>query len=63
MTIAWTVGIYGWWSMISSAMQKSLAATLVHEAPHILHARERTAPPLEIFLHGELPAESHLSIH
>ena len=51
-----------WWSMISVATQNALAATLVDDAPHMLHAWEGTAPPLGILLHGEAPAESRLPL-
>ena len=45
-----------WWNMISVVTQNALAATLVDDAQHTLHAWEGTAPPL----HGEAPAESRL---
>jgi len=51
-----------WWSMISVATQNALAATLVDDAPHMLHAWEGTAPPLGILLLGEAPAESRLPL-
>ena len=40
----------------------ALAATLVDEAPHMLHAWEGMAPPLGILLHGEAPVESRLPL-
>ena len=46
-----------WWSMISVATQNALAATLVDDAPHMLHAWKSSTPPLGILLHGEAPAE------
>ena len=46
----------------SIATQNALAATLVDDAPHMLHAWEGTAPPLGILLHGEAPAESRLPL-
>ena len=51
-----------WWNMRSVAVQASLAATLVDDAPHMLHAWEGSAPPLGILLHGEAPAESRLHL-
>ena len=51
-----------WWSMISVATQNALAATLIDDAPHMLHAWEGTAPPLGILLHGEAPTESRLPL-
>ena len=51
-----------WWSMISVATQNALAATLVDDAPHMLHAWEGDAPPLGILLHGEAPAEGRLPL-
>ena len=51
-----------WWSMISVATQNALAATLVDDAPHMLHAWEGSAPSFGILLHGEAPAESRLPL-
>ena len=50
-----------WWSMISVATQNALAATLVDDAPHMLHAWEGTAPPLGILLHGAV-SYTHLTL-
>ena len=35
-----------WWSMLSVAVQDSRAATLVDDAPHLLHGWHGTGPPL-----------------
>ena len=35
-----------WWGMLSVAVQDSLAATLVDDAPHLLHGWHGTRPPL-----------------
>ena len=51
-----------WWSMISVATQNALAATLVDDAPHMLHAWEGSAPPLGILRHGEAPANGRLPL-
>ena len=57
--LAWEIR---WWSMISVATRNALAATLVDDAPHMLHAWEGSAPPLGILLHKEAPAESRLPL-
>ena len=51
-----------WWGMLSVAAQNAFAATLVDDAPHLLHAREGSDPPLGVLLHGEAPTESRLPI-
>ena len=49
-----------WWGMLSVAMQDSLAATLVNDAPHLVHGWHGTDPPLGQLLHREAPSESRL---
>ena len=51
-----------WWSMLSVAVHDNLAATLVDDAPHLLHAWEGRDPPLGELLHGEAPTESRLPL-
>jgi len=51
-----------WWSMLSVAVQDSLAATLVDDAPHLLHGWHGHGPPLGELLHGEAPALSRLPL-
>ena len=46
--------------MLSVAMQDSLAATLVNDAPHLLHGWHGKDPPLGQLLHGDAPSESRL---
>ena len=43
--------------MLSVAMQDSLAATLVDDAPQLLHGWHGSDPPLGQLLHGEGSAE------
>ena len=51
-----------WWGMLSVAAQNAFAATLVDDAPHLLHAWEGSDPPLGVLLHGEAPTESRLPL-
>ena len=51
-----------WWGMLSVAVQDSLAATLVDDAPHLLHGWAGHGPPLGELLHGEPPALSRLPL-
>ena len=48
--------------MLSVAAQNALAATLIDDAPHLLHAWEGIDPPLGVLLHGEAPTESRLPL-
>ena len=48
--------------MLAVAVQKALAATLVDDAPHLLHGWEGVGPPLGELLHGDAPAESRLPL-
>ena len=50
------------WGMISVAARNALAATLVDDAPHMLHAWEGTAPPVGILQHGEAPAGTRIPL-
>ena len=52
-----------WWGMLSIALQDILAATLVDDAPRMLHAWEGTGPPLGVLLHGEALAISRVMLH
>ena len=51
-----------WWGMLAVATQDSLAATLVKDAPHLLHGWEGSGPPLGELLHGEAPTPSRLPL-
>jgi len=51
-----------WWGMLAVAVQNALAATLVDDAPHLLHGWEGEGPPLGVLLHGEAPTESRLPL-
>ena len=51
-----------WWGMLAVAVQNALAATLVDDAPHLLHGWEGERPPLGVLLHGEAPTESRLPL-
>ena len=51
-----------WWSMLAVAAQDSLAATLVDDAPHLLHGWRPEEPPLGVLLHGEAPSQSRLPL-
>ena len=51
-----------WWGMLAVAAQDSLAATLVDDAPHLLHGWERLAPSLGELLHAEAPTPSRLPL-
>ena len=51
-----------WWGMLAVAAQDSLAATLVNDAPHLLHGWEGCGPPLGELLHGEAPTISRLPL-
>jgi len=51
-----------WWSMLSVAAQDALAATLVDDAPHLLHGWRGEEPPLGLLLHGEAPSQSRLPL-
>ena len=51
-----------WWGMLAVATQDSLAATLVNDAPHLLHGWEGSGPPLGELLHGEAPSPSRLPL-
>ena len=48
--------------MLSVAAQDTLAATLVGDAPHLLHGWEGEGPPLGALLHGEAPSPSRLPL-
>ena len=52
-----------WWGMLAVAAQDSLTATLVDDAPHLLHGWERLAPSLGELLHAEAPTPSRLPLH
>ena len=47
-----------WWGMLSVAAQNVLAATLIDDAPHLLHAWEGLDPPLGMLLHGDAPTKA-----
>ena len=51
-----------WWGMLAVAVQNSVAATLVDDAPHLLHGWEGDGPPLGVLLHGDAPAQSRLPL-
>ena len=51
-----------WWGMLSVAVQNALAATLVDDAPHLLHGWEGEGPPLGELLHAEAPTQSRLPL-
>ena len=51
-----------WWAMLSVATQNALAATMLDDAPHMLHAWEGSGPPLGMLLHGEAPTISRLPL-
>ena len=51
-----------WWAMLSVAVQNALAATLVDDAPHLLHGWEGDGPPLGALLHGDAPPQSRLPL-
>ena len=51
-----------WWGMLAVAVQNALAATLVDDAPHLLHGWEGEGPPLGELLHGDAPAASRLPL-
>ena len=48
--------------MLAVAAQDSLAATLVDDAPQLLHGWHGKGPPLGQLLHGEAPSESRLPL-
>ena len=54
-----------WWSLVAVATQDSLAATLLGDAPHLLHGHPPELPlPLGDMLldGGEAPAQSRLPL-
>ena len=53
-----------WWNLLAVATQDALAATLLHDAPHLLHGAPAKAPPLGDLLldSGETPAPSRLPL-
>ena len=51
-----------WWAMLSVAVQNALAATLVDDAPHLLHGWAGDGPPLGELLRDEPPALSRLPL-
>ena len=51
-----------WWGMLAVAVQNVVAATLVDDAPHLLHGWEGDGPPLDVLLHGDAPALSRLPL-
>ena len=51
-----------WWSMLSVAVQDSVSATLVEDAPYLLHGWTGGGPPLGELLHGDAPALSRLPL-
>ena len=51
-----------WWGMLSVAVQNALAATLVDDAPHLLHGWEGEGPPLGEPRHAEAPTQSRLPL-
>ena len=51
-----------WWGMLSVTLHNSVAATLVDDAPHLLHSWHGTGPPLGRLLHGEAPSTSRLPL-
>ena len=57
--LAWE---HRWWGMLAVAAQDSLAATLLDDAPHLLHGWEGAGPSLGELLHAEAPTPSRLPI-
>ena len=51
-----------WWGMLAVAAQDSLAATLVEDAPHLLHGWAGPNPPLADLLYGEAPNPTRLPL-
>ena len=54
-----------WWALLAVATQDALAATLLGDAPHLLHGNPAEEEPLgRLLLEGaEAPAPSRLPLH
>ena len=50
------------WALLSVTLQDTLAATLVNDAPHLLHGWQGRGPSLGELLHGEAPTVSRLPL-
>jgi hypothetical protein len=51
-----------WWALLAVAVQDSLAATLIDDAPHLLHGWHGDPPPLGELLLADAPAQSRLPL-